>query len=207
MVSAGSGACGGSCSTVMLRFRVLCIASGEGPVPLASTGVGGFEWRPPATWRRVTTIDAHAAGEPLRVILSADPIPGRTIVEKRRYARERLDGLRTSVLFEPRGHADMYGAIMTEPVAPEGDLGVLFLHNEGWSTMCGHGIIALTTVVLETGLLSPRDVVRFDAPAGRIVARARREQGRVRSVAFENVPSFVLALDERVDVPGLGRVR
>ena len=166
------------------------------------------DWQAPAGWRRVTTIDAHAAGEPLRVVTSGiDPVPGATILEKRRYAREHLDGLRRALMFEPRGHADMYGAIMTEPVAPEGDLGVLFLHNEGWSTMCGHGIIALTTVVLETGLLSPRDVVRFDAPAGRIVARARREQDRVRSVAFENVPSFVLALDERVDVPGVGRVR
>jgi len=155
----------------------------------------------------VTTIDAHAAGEPLRVILSAEPIPGRTIVEKRRYARERLDRLRTSLLFEPRGHADMYGAIPTEPVTPDGDLGVLFLHNEGWSTMCGHGIIALTTVVFETGLQAWRDELRIDSPAGRIVARPKRAGDRVSSVAFENVPSFAYALDETVDVPGLGPVR
>src|SRR5439155_17590314 len=167
----------------------------------------GPEWRPPASWRRVTTIDAHAAGEPLRVILSAEPIPGRTIVEKRRYARERLDRLRTSLLFEPRGHADMYGAIPTEPVTPDGDLGVLFLHNEGWSTMCGHGIIALTTVVFETGLQAWRDELRIDSPAGRIVARPKRAGDRVSSVAFENVPSFAYALDETVDVPGLGPVR
>ena len=155
----------------------------------------------------MTTIDAHAAGEPLRVILSAEPIPGRTIVEKRRYARERLDRLRTSLLFEPRGHADMYGAIPTEPVTPDGDLGVLFLHNEGWSTMCGHGIIALTTVVFETGLQAWRDELRIDSPAGRIVARPKRAGDRVSSVAFENVPSFAYALDETVDVPGLGPVR
>ena len=165
-------------------------------------------WVPPAEWRRITTLESHAAGEPLRIVTGGvDPIPGATILEKRRYAREHLEGLRRAIVFEPRGHADMYGAILTEPVTPDGDLGVLFLHNEGWSTMCGHGIIALTTVVLETGLLSPRDVVRFDAPAGRIVARAQREQGRVRSVAFENVPSFVLALDETVAVPGLGDIR
>jgi trans-L-3-hydroxyproline dehydratase len=81
------------------------------------------------------------------------------------------------------------------------------MHNEGWSTMCGHGVIALVTVLLESGMLSPRDVVRLDAPAGRIVARPRREGDRVRAVAFENVPSFVVALDETVAVPGLGRVR
>ena len=154
------------------------------------------------------TVDAHAAGEPLRVIVSGvDPIPGATMVEKRRFAREHLDGLRTSLLFEPRGHADMYGAIPTEPVTADADLGVLFLHNEGWSTMCGHGIIALTTVLFETGMRPWQDELKIDAPAGRIVARARRRKDRVASVAFENVPSYAYALDETVDVPGLGRVR
>ena len=167
-----------------------------------------LDWRPPVGWRTVRTIDAHAAGEPLRVVLEGiDPIPGATIPEKRRHAQRHLDGLRRALIFEPRGHADMYAAIPTEPVTRDGDLGVLFLHNEGWSTMCGHGIIALVTVVLETGVLPPRDVLRIDAPAGRITARARRDGARVTSVAFENVPSFVLALDETVDVPGLGAIR
>ena len=153
-------------------------------------------------------MESHAAGEPLRVITGGvDPIPGATILEKRRYAKERLDGLRRSLLFEPRGHADMYGAIPTEPVTPDGDAGVLFMHNEGWSTMCGHGVIALVTVALEVGLLSMRDVVRLDTPAGRVTARPRREGARVRSVAFENVPSFVVSLDDRVSVPGIGDVR
>jgi proline racemase len=141
------------------------------------------------------------------IVKGLDAVPGATILEKRRYAQRNLDGLRRALMFEPRGHADMYGAIPTEPVTPDGDLGVLFLHNEGWSTMCGHGIIALTTVALEVGLLTPRDEVRLDTPAGRVTARARRDGGRVRSVAFENVPSFVAALDEEVDVPGVGRVR
>ncbi len=165
-------------------------------------------WPPPAGWRRVTVIDAHAAGEPLRVVTGGvDPPPGATILEKRRHARERLDGLRRGLMFEPRGHADMYGAIVTEPVTADGDLGVLFMHNEGWSTMCGHGIIALVTVLLETGALAAREVVRVDAPAGRVAARPKVAGGRVASVAFENVPSFALALDETVDVPGMGRVR
>src|SRR5436853_4608881 len=165
-------------------------------------------WRPPASWRRLGTVESHAAGEPLRVITAGiDPIPGATILEKRRFARERLDGLRRGLVFEPRGHADMYGAVPTEPVTPDGDAGVLFRLNEGGSTMCGHGVIALVTVALEVGLLSERAVVRLDTPAGRVTARPRREGPRVRSVAFENVPSFVVSLDDRVEVPGLGEVR
>jgi len=174
------------------------------PIDLAS----GAAWQPPDDWRRVSVIDAHAAGEPLRVITSGiDRVPGDTIVAKRKWAQVHLDGLRRGLMFEPRGHADMYGAIVTEPVTPDGDLGVLFMHNEGWSTMCGHGIIALVTVAIETGMMSSRDIIRIDAPAGRITARAKRDGARVTSVAFENVPSFVLALDETVEVPGLGRIR
>jgi trans-L-3-hydroxyproline dehydratase len=165
-------------------------------------------WRPPPSWRRILTVESHAAGEPLRVVTDGlDPIPGGTILEKRRYARDRLDGLRRALVFEPRGHADMYGAIPTEPVTPDGDAGVLFMHNEGWSTMCGHGVIALVTVALETGLLTGRAVVRLDTPAGRVTARPHREGERVRSVAFENVPSFVVSLDDHVMVPGVGDVR
>ena len=165
-------------------------------------------WRPPASWRRIGAIESHAAGEPLRVIVEGlDPIPGGTILEKRRFAQERLDGLRRGLMFEPRGHADMYGAIPTAPVTPDGDLGVLFLHNEGWSTMCGHGVIALVTVALEAGLLPAKREVRLDTPAGRVTARPQQEGPRVRSVAFENVPSFVVSLDDAVAVSGFGEVR
>ena len=164
-------------------------------------------WTPPSSWRRITTLESHAAGEPLRIVTGGiDPIPGRTMLDKRRYAREHLDGLRRTIVFEPHGHADMYGAIVTEPVTPDGDLGVLFIHNEGWSTMCGHGIIALTTALLETGERNG-DVIKYDAPPGRITARATRDGGRVREVTFENVPSFVAELDASVDVEGLGAVR
>ncbi len=170
-----------------------------------------MHWNPPADWKVVTSIDAHAAGEPLRVIVEGIPeIPGRTILEKRRYFLENLDHFRKGLMWEPRGHSDMYGAIITEPVSPEGDLGVLFLHNEGLSSMCGHGIIALTTVVLETGMIHtkrPETEVKFDTPAGLITALAHIDKGRVTSVRFHNVPSFVLALDETVDVPDLGKVR
>ena len=172
-----------------------------------------MDWAPPADWTRITTIDAHAEGEPLRVILSGLPaIPGDTILAKRRYARENLDGWRRTLMFEPRGHADMYGCILTEPVTPDGDMGVLFLHNEGFSTMCGHGIIGLVTVVFETGLRpaeSDGPVLRLDTPAGRVTARAEWDAAsrRVGSVSFENVASFVYALDQFVEVEGIGRVR
>ncbi|MGA2628552.1 MAG: proline racemase family protein [Candidatus Bathyarchaeia archaeon] len=159
-------------------------------------------------WTKIRTVDAHAAGEPLRVVTDGvGPIPGGTILEKRRFAREHLEGLRRTLMFEPRGHADMYGALATDPVTEDGDLGVLFMHNEGWSTMCGHGIIALVTVALETKMLQRREIVKLDTPAGRVTARATLEGDRVRKVAFENVPSFSYALDQTVEVPDIGMLR
>ena len=138
------------------------------------------------------------------------PLAGDTILAKRRAAREQFDHLRRALMWEPRGHADMYGALLTEPVTPDGDLGVLFLHNEGFSTMCGHGVIALAKVLLDTGMLDrPGNApeIRMDTPAGRVTATAQRTDGVVTSVSFRNVPSFVYALDQEVEVPGLGRVR
>jgi proline racemase len=169
-----------------------------------------LNWHPPEDWIRITTIDAHTAGEPLRVITGGFPdLPGKTILEKRRYARQHLDHLRTALMWEPRGHADMYGCIMTEAVTADGDLGVLFLHNEGFSTMCGHGIIGLAKVGLDAGLIpmeGKNPVIRMDTPAGRVTAFARRENGQVVEVAFHNVPSFVYALDQVVEVPGIGPI-
>ena len=170
-----------------------------------------LDWKPPESWLRITSIDAHTAGEPFRVITSGFPEPqGDTILARRRYAREHLDHLRTALMWEPRGHADMYGCIVTPPVTPGADIGILFMHNEGYSTMCGHGIIGITKVALETGLLpmtEPETTIKIDAPAGLITAHARVENGQVTEVRFHNVPSFVLALDQHVDVPGLGSVR
>lgn len=168
-------------------------------------------WSPPNNFIKLSTIDAHTEGEPLRVIVAGYPeLHGDTILARRRYAKEHLDRLRTALMFEPRGHADMYGCIITPAVSPEADFGVLFLHNEGYSSMCGHGIIAVTTVVLETGMLpmlSPITTIKIDAPAGLITAHARIANGRVQSVYFHNVPSFVVELDAVIDVPSLGRVR
>lgn len=170
-----------------------------------------FNWSPPDHWQKFTALDAHTGGEPLRIILEGWPdLPGDTILAKRRVAQEKYDSLRQALMWEPRGHADMYGAIITRPVTPDGDFGVLFLHNEGFSTMCGHGIIALTQVGLNIGLFDKpgeAPTLKIDTPAGRVVATGHRENGRVKKVSFLNVPSFVYALDQVVEVPGLGALR
>ena len=155
------------------------------------------------------TIDAHTAGEPLRLIVDGWPEPeGATVLERREYARERQDALRRALMLEPRGHADMYGALLTPPEREGSDAGVLFMHNEGFSTMCGHGTIAVVTILIERfdQYADAREIV-LDAPAGRIATRARvtrRADGsrRVESVAFTNVPSFVLAAGVPVTAGG-----
>ncbi len=168
-------------------------------------------YQPPAHWQKITTLDAHTEGEPFRVITGGLPdLEGDTILARRRYMRDHFDYLRTALMWEPRGHADMYGCIVTPPVSPEADFGVLFLHNEGYSSMCGHGIIAMTTVAVETGMVArqePVTTVRIDSPAGLVTAYAKIVDQKVASVYFHNVPSFVLALDASVDVPGLGYIR
>jgi proline racemase len=169
-------------------------------------------WKPPQNWLAITAVDAHTGGEPLRIFTGGYPdIPGDTILAKRRYALEHLDFLRTATLWEPRGHADMYGCIITEPVTEDGDLGLLFTHNEGYSSMCGHGIIAVTKVVLETGIADLKNgtetkKIKFDTPAGRVTAFPIWEAGRVSKVSFLNVPSFVYALDRSVELTGYGKI-
>src|SRR5262245_960755 len=100
----------------------------------------------------ITTLDTHAAGEPLRIIIDGlPPLTCSTILERRRYMREHFDHVRQALMWEPRGHYNMYGCVLTPPVSADADLGVLFLHNEGYSTMCGHGVIALVTALIEAG--------------------------------------------------------
>lgn len=113
-------------------------------------------------------------------------------------------------MWEPRGHADMYGCLLVPPITPEADFGVLFMHNAGFSTMCGHGIIGVVTVMLEMGLIvarEPETRVGIDTPAGFVEAHGRSVGGAIEGVRFTNVPSFVAELDAEVDVPGFGAVR
>ncbi len=152
----------------------------------------------------VSTIDAHAGGEPLRIITSGlPPLQGDTILARRQDMTSHHDTLRRMLLWEPRGHADMYGAVLTPPVTPGADFGVLFLTNEGYSTMCGHGIIALTAALLETGAMArtePNTVVTYDTPAGLVRARATVKGERVTDVAFRNVPAFRLATGVQINI-------
>ena len=170
-----------------------------------------LNWRPPKHWEMITSIDMHTGGEPLRILVDGYPeIKGKTILEKRKYFRDHLDHIRKGLMWEPRGHADMYGAIITEACSKDSDFGAFFLHNEGYSTMCGHAIIALSKFVLDTKLIRKRGdqpILKIDAPPGQIIATGFRKNGVVHSVSFKNVPSFVLYRDQHVQVPGIGRVQ
>ena len=160
--------------------------------------------------RTYTTVDTHAAGEPLRIVTAGIPrIPGSTILAKRAWVKENLDHVRRALMLEPRGHADMYGCYVTEPITEGADLGVIFMHNEGYSDMCGHGVIALATVAVAQGLVersSPETRVGIDSPAGFIEAFVEWDGVRTGAVRFLNVPSFLYKPDVRVSTPTFGDV-
>ena len=161
-------------------------------------------------WLQIKTIDMHTGGEPLRVIVSGFPeLKGNSVLECRRYCKEHYDHLRTALMFEPRGHADMYGCILVPPNDAEGDFGILFLHNEGYSTMCGHAIIAIATLAVEMQWIQTKEgdnILKIDAPCGRITAFANVNNQKVTGVRFHCVPSFVVGLDRTVEVLGLGKL-
>ncbi|WP_212004710.1 proline racemase family protein [Chitinophaga sp. HK235] len=171
--------------------------------------LNNLHWESPAQWLKIGTIDMHTGGEPLRVFVSGlPPIAGLTVLEKRRYFKEHLDFIRTGTMWEPRGHADMYGAVITE--SADADMDVFFLHNEGYSTMCGHAIIALTKLALETGIVRKEGrnpELTINVPAGKIFAHATMENGKVSNVAFRNVPSFLYLSDQEIMVSGIGNVK
>ena len=160
--------------------------------------------------RTLHTVDAHTGGEPLRILLSGmPPIPGSTILEKRAWLKEHRDDLRQFLMNEPRGHADMYGAYLLPPTMPGSDFGVVFIHNEGYSDMCGHGIIALGKVLVELGHVertSPITRIAFDAPAGLIEAQVEWDGQRVGAVTFRNVPAFIYRRDVEVETPTFGKI-
>jgi len=151
-------------------------------------------------------VDSHTEGEPFRIIFNFPELIGKTILEKPAYARANFDKSRSMLMYEPRGHNDMYGGILVDPVNPSSDIGVLFIHNEGFSTMCGHGIIGLGTVLLQLGIFPlDKTILKIDTPAGTVTAYPNVVGKRVKSVRFHNVPSFLVGLDLVVEVPELGR--
>ncbi|MFJ6518811.1 proline racemase family protein [Streptomyces filamentosus] len=155
-------------------------------------------------------VDSHTEGMPTRVITGGvGVIPGATMAEKRLHFIEHRDSLRTLLMYEPRGHAAMSGAILQPPTRPDADYGVLFVEVSGLLPMCGHGTIGVATVLVETGMVpvvEPVTTVRLDTPAGLVSADVRVEDGAARSVTLTNVPAFAVGLDLKTEVPGLGTV-
>ena len=160
--------------------------------------------------RIISTIDTHTAGEPTRIVTGGMPfLRGETMSAKLQELHEKYDTIRTALLLEPRGHRDMFGAILTSPVSSDAQVGVVYMDNNGYLPMCGHGTIGVVTALLEMGLVTweePETSVVLDTPAGLIRARACIENGHLRQVSFENVPAFLLNSHIPLVVPGLGTI-
>ena len=148
--------------------------------------------------RTVNTVDAHTAGEPTRIVTAGIPhVPGRDMKEKKKWILHHLDGLRRMLMWEPRGHQDMFGAVLTAPAWEEAHAGVVFMDSGGYLDMCGHGSMGVATVLVETGMVPVDDtadgeekIIRLDTPAGRVEARVRIADGEVEAVTIRNVPAF-----------------
>jgi proline racemase len=163
------------------------------------------------TSRVFHAVDSHTEGMPTRVITGGvGVLPGNTMAERRANFIENLDELRQLLMYEPRGHSTMSGAILQPPTRPDADHGVLFIEVSGVLPMCGHGTIGVATVLVETGMVpvvEPVTTVRLDVPAGLVTVDVAVRDGRAMAVTIRNVPSFAVTLDAKVDVPGFGTVR
>jgi len=159
---------------------------------------------------KLTVIDMHTGGEPVRIVTGGyPPIPKGTILQKRAFVRDNLDHLRRILMFEPRGHYDMYGALLVEPDLPCADIAVLFMHNAGYSTMCGHAVIALGRYAVDQGLVAAREPltsVGIECPCGLVVATVEVTDGKAGAVSFESVPAFLFAGDQSVELDRYGRI-
>ncbi len=160
--------------------------------------------------KAISTVEVHTGGEAFRIVTSGLPrMQGKTIVERRAWLKENADDIRRALMFEPRGHADMYGGYLTEPVSETADFGVIFVHNEGYSDHCGHGVIGLATAAVELGWVprtAPETRVGIDAPCGFIEAFVKWDGDHAGNVRFVNVPSFIWKRDVTVHTPSFGSV-
>ncbi len=158
--------------------------------------------------RWLATVDTHTEGEPTRIVTGGlAPLPGKNVADKMRYFREKLDAVRTSLLWEPRGHRDMYGCVLTAPSDPEAVAAMFFMDGESYMDMCGHGTIGVSTALVELGMVpveEPRTRFRLETPAGLVDVDVKVAGGRAEEVSFRNVPAYVRSLDVSLDVPGLG---
>jgi proline racemase len=158
----------------------------------------------------ITALDTHTAGEPTRIVLSGlPPIRGNTMAEKWDYARSHMDHLRQALMHEPRGHRDMFGAILTSPCHDRADWGLMFMDSGGFLTMCGHGTIGTAIALVQMGMAEakePETVIVFDTPAGLVQAHVCVENGQPVRAWIKNVPAFLFRADVPVQIPGLGRI-
>jgi proline racemase len=156
-------------------------------------------------------VDSHTEGMPTRVITGGvGVIPGATMAERRLHFMAHMDDVRTLLMYEPRGHSAMSGAILQPPSRPDADWGVVYIEVSGCLPMCGHGTIGVATVLVETGMVpvtEPVTTIRLDTPAGLVEARVDVVDGAAKAVTIRNVPSFSVGLDRTVRVPGFGEVR
>jgi 4-hydroxyproline epimerase len=152
-------------------------------------------------------IDAHTCGNPVRLVYKGGPeLEGDSMLDRQQHFMAEFDWIRTSLMFEPRGHAMMSGSILYPSHRDDCDIGVLFIETSGCLPMCGHGTIGTVTIAVEHGLVKPRVPGRLEleTPAGKVSVSYREEQGKVRSVRLTNVPSFLHSSGLEVACPELG---
>ena len=158
--------------------------------------------------RKVRTVESHTEGMPTRVVIDGiGEIPGNTMFEKRMNFMKSMDGIRQWLMFEPRGHSAMSGAIVQKPTRSDADWGVVYIEVSGCLPMCGHGTIGVATVLVEKKLVNvvePVTTIRLDTPAGLVVVDVKVENGKAVNVTLTNVPSYLHAIDQTVNVAGFG---
>eukprot|EP01006_Ploeotia_vitrea_P053839 TRINITY_DN67821_c5_g6_i1.p1 TRINITY_DN67821_c5_g6~~TRINITY_DN67821_c5_g6_i1.p1 ORF type:complete len:338 (-),score=34.66 TRINITY_DN67821_c5_g6_i1:39-1052(-) len=158
----------------------------------------------------IETVEMHTGGEPLRIVISGFPQPeGETILDKRKYCEEKLDKYRKRIINEPRGHFDMYAVLMVPPNLPEADFAVLFMHNAGYSVMCGHATIAVSRYAIESGkvkAVEPETDLAIQCPCGLVQVKASVKDGKVGQVRFVSVPAFAAMLNVKVTTKEFGEL-
>jgi proline racemase/trans-L-3-hydroxyproline dehydratase len=156
------------------------------------------------------TIDSHTMGEATRIIVGGfPPLPGNTMMERKQLLESRFDHFRTALMLEPRGHSNMFGALLTEPIDPNADIGVIFMDSGGYLNMCGHGSMGAAMVAVETGIVravEPYTAVSIETPAGTVRAEVTVENGRTKEVSIYNVPSFLYDETKDIHIPGYGNI-
>lgn len=160
--------------------------------------------------KHIFTVDTHTMGEPTRIVLAGmGRIAGKTMSEKRDYCSRHYDHYRTILMHEPRGHRDMLGAILTEPVAEEAEFGVIFMDSGGYLNMCVHGTIGIITAALEIGIIDVENTanpILIDTPAGIVKTTVNMLKNEVTEVSVTGIPSFMLYDAVDIKLPGSGSI-